>query len=84
MSRLLRIAYPGAWSHVMNRGRRVEHIFLDQLDYKVFVELLQETSEAWNIRIATFLMRKLRRDRLKEIGKVFKMDEQLAKSQEQT
>jgi len=54
MSRPLRIAYPGAWYHVMNRGRRAEYIFLDKLDYKVFVELLQETSEAWNIRIAAY------------------------------
>ena len=54
MARPLRIEYPGAWYHVMNRGRRAEYIFLDKLDYKVFVELLQETSEAWNIRIAAY------------------------------
>jgi len=54
MSRPLRIVYPGAWYHVMNRGRRAENIFLDKLDYKMFVELLQETSEAWNIRIAAY------------------------------
>jgi hypothetical protein len=40
MYRPLRIVYPGAWYHVMNRGRRAENIFLDKLDYKVFVELL--------------------------------------------
>ena len=50
MSRPLRIAYPNAWYHVMNRGHRAEKIFLDNLDYKAFVELLQETSEDWNVR----------------------------------
>ncbi len=49
MSRPLRIAYPNAWNHVMNRGRRAEKIFSDKLDYKAFVELLQETSEDWNV-----------------------------------
>ncbi len=56
MSRPLRIAYPNAWYHVMNRGRRAENTFLDKLDYEVFVELLQETSEAWNIQIAAYCM----------------------------
>ncbi len=28
MSRPLRIEYPGAWYHIMNRGRRSESIFL--------------------------------------------------------
>jgi putative transposase len=56
MSRPLRIAYPNAWYHVMNRGRRAEKIFLDNLDYKAFVELLQETSEDWNVRIAAYCL----------------------------
>jgi len=56
MSRPIRIAYPGAWYHVMNRGRRAENIYLDKLDYKAFAELLQETSEAWHIRIAAYCL----------------------------
>lgn len=56
MSRPIRIAFPGAWYHVMNRGRRSENIYLDKLDYKTFVELLQETSDAWNIRIAAYCL----------------------------
>lgn len=56
MSRPIRIAFPGAWYHVMNRGRRSENIYLDKLDYKAFVELLQETSDAWNIRIAAYCL----------------------------
>lgn len=56
MSRPIRIAYPGAWYHVMNRGRRAEDIFLDPHDYKAFAELLEETCEAWNIRIAAYCL----------------------------
>lgn len=56
MARPLRIAYPDAWYHVMNRGRRAEKIFIDTQDYQAFVELLKETSEAWNIRISAYCL----------------------------
>ena len=56
MSRPIRIAYPKAWYHVINRGRRAEDIFLEKFDYKMFVALLQETAEAWNIRIAAYCL----------------------------
>jgi putative transposase len=56
MSRPLRIEYPDAWYHVMNRGRRGEDIFSDEQDYVMFMELLKETSEMWNIRIAAFCL----------------------------
>jgi len=39
MSRPLRIEYPGAWYHIMNRGGRYEAIFEDKNDYSVFLEL---------------------------------------------
>ena len=45
MSRPLRTQYPGAWYHIINRGRRYENIFTDAKNYKVFVDLLKETSE---------------------------------------
>jgi len=56
MSRPIRVAFPGAWYHVMNRGRRAEDIYLDKLDYMAFIELLQETSATWNIRIAAYCL----------------------------
>ena len=56
MSRPLRIAYPDAWYHIMNRGRRAEEIFSDEADYLMFTELLKETSEMWNIRIAAYCL----------------------------
>lgn len=56
MARPLRIEYPDAWYHVMNRGRRAEHIFLEETDYKSFVELLMESVELWNFRIAAYCL----------------------------
>jgi putative transposase len=56
MSRPLRIEFPDAWYHVMNRGRRAEKIFIDSSDYKVFVDLLEDTAETWNIRIAAYCL----------------------------
>jgi putative transposase len=56
MSRPLRIEYPGAWYHVMNRGRRAEVIFPDVQDYAAFTVLLKATSEIWNIRIAAYCL----------------------------
>ncbi len=56
MPRPLRIEYPDAWYHIMNRGRRSENIFSDEKDYILFTELLKETSEMWNIRIASYCL----------------------------
>ncbi len=56
MSRPLRIEYPGAWYHVMNRGRRNEKIFADDMDYAMFVELLEDASEMWKVNIAAYCL----------------------------
>ena len=56
MSRPLRMEYPHAWYHVMNRGRRGEEIFSDQGDYDLFVKLLQESVQQWNVRLAAFCL----------------------------
>jgi REP element-mobilizing transposase RayT len=56
MSRPLRIEYPDAWYHVMNRGRRAEKIFLKKTDYPTFLELLIESAEIWNVRIAAYCL----------------------------
>jgi REP element-mobilizing transposase RayT len=42
MPRALRIEYPGAIYHVMNRGDRREPIFLDDVDHKKFLTTLAE------------------------------------------
>jgi REP element-mobilizing transposase RayT len=54
MVRPLRIEYPGAWYHVMTRGRRREQIFLEERDYQTFLDLLMESVELWNLRIAAY------------------------------
>ena len=54
MSRPLRIEYPGAWYHAMNRGRRLEKIFLNRKDYDTFLELLIEASKLWTVNVAAY------------------------------
>ncbi len=51
MARPLRIQYPGAIYHVMNRGDRREDIFVDDHDRKCFVETLGATCErtGWQV-----------------------------------
>jgi REP element-mobilizing transposase RayT len=43
MPRKLRIEYPGAIYHVMNRGNRREEIFRDEADRNRFLQTLGET-----------------------------------------
>ena len=56
MSRPLRIEFPGAWYHVMNRGRRSETIFSEKADYSEFLDLLIEISGIWNANIAAYCL----------------------------
>jgi len=56
MPRPLRIQYPDAWYHVMNRGRRGEKIFENKEDYRSFVDLLEELSEVFNVNIAAYCL----------------------------
>ncbi|MDZ7697401.1 MAG: hypothetical protein U5R49_10920 [Deltaproteobacteria bacterium] len=49
MSRPLRIEYPGAWYHVMNRGRRRKQVFRGKEDYLCFIDLLKKTSQMWQM-----------------------------------
>ncbi len=56
MSRPLRIEYPGAWYHVMNRGRRSESIYLDKQDFLMFIDLLIELNEIWNVNVAAYCL----------------------------
>ncbi len=55
MSRPLRITYPDAWYHVMNRARKDQKAFIGD-DYQMFLEILQETSEMFNVRIAAYCL----------------------------
>ncbi|MGA7877628.1 MAG: transposase, partial [Desulfoferrobacter sp.] len=56
MARPLRIEYPGAWYHVMNRGRRGEKIFWSDKDYEMFLAVLKETVAMWNLELSAFCL----------------------------
>ena len=56
MSRPLRIQYPGAWYHVMNRGRRSEEIYTADEDRETFVKVLHEAAELWNFNISAYCL----------------------------
>lgn len=56
MSRPLRIQYPDAWYHLMNRGRRREEVYSDASDYLSFIGLLCDASETFNVRIAAYCL----------------------------
>ncbi len=56
MARPLRIEYPGAWYHVMNRGRRREKIFTDSKDYELFIETLKEAVKMWNLSVSAYCL----------------------------
>lgn len=56
MSRPLRIEYPDAWYHVMNRGRRSEKVFFDKDDYQAFIQVLIESTEMWNLHISAYCL----------------------------
>jgi putative transposase len=51
MARKLRVEYPGAIYHVMNRGDRREAIFGDDTDRKLFLETLSQAGEktGWQV-----------------------------------
>ena len=52
----MRIEYPDAWYHVMNRGRRGEPIFLQREDYLTFIERLKETAAMWNLKVGAYCL----------------------------
>ncbi|HIQ37829.1 MAG TPA: transposase, partial [Desulfocapsa sulfexigens] len=56
MSRPLRIEYPGAWYHLMNRGRRGDGIFDERKDRETFITLLKEAANLWNVHISVFCL----------------------------
>jgi REP element-mobilizing transposase RayT len=51
MARKLRVQYPGAIYHVMNRGDRREPIFKDEEDHRRFLETLGQACEktGWQV-----------------------------------
>ena len=56
MSRPLRIQYPNAWYHVMNRGRRGEAVFQSKDDNQQFIDILHEAIELFSLRISAYCL----------------------------
>ena len=56
MSRPLRIEYPGAHYHVMNRGNARNNIFLIDDDYGMFLALLEESSKLFGAMILSYCL----------------------------
>lgn len=56
MSRALRIEYPNAFYHVMNRGAGRQRIYLIDDDYEMFLEALKESSKFYGIRAISYCL----------------------------
>lgn len=56
MARPLRIEYPGAFYHVMNRGQGGEEIFIGERDRRRFLHYLEKTVEQYSIVVHTFCL----------------------------
>lgn len=56
MTRQLRILYPGAWYHVMNRGANRQNIFLKKKHHKLFLDLLNKISSIYKIEIHAYCL----------------------------
>lgn len=56
MARPLRIQYPNAFYHVMNRGLGRQRTFLIDDDYQVFLETLKESARYFNVRVVCYAL----------------------------
>ena len=56
MARPLRIAFPGAVYHVMNRGSARQQIFLGHKDYETFLKTLAETHDLWGVDVFAYCL----------------------------
>lgn len=56
MARPVRIEYPGAMYHVMNRGNQRNQVFFTKDDYKLFLEKLSIFAEEYNIQVICYCL----------------------------
>ena len=56
MARPLRIQYPGALYHVMNRGGARQKIFVDRQDYQAFLKTIGEIHERWGVELFAYCL----------------------------
>ncbi|MBW1742575.1 MAG: transposase [Deltaproteobacteria bacterium] len=56
MARPLRVEYPGAFYHVINRGNAGEDLFRSKRDREKFLEYFEKTVEQFSIKIHTYCL----------------------------
>ncbi len=56
MTRPLRIEFPGAWYHVMNRGLARTRVFRRRRDYLEFLQLLNDAWARWGVEIHAYCL----------------------------
>jgi REP element-mobilizing transposase RayT len=56
MARPLRIEYPGASYHVVNRGNRREQVFHGEDDYLLFLERLSEYADLFDVEVCSYCL----------------------------
>ena len=56
MARPLRIEYPGAVYHVMNRGLARSLVFLDPTDYALFLQVVGEIHTLWGVEVLAYCL----------------------------
>ncbi len=56
MARPLRIEYPGAVYHVMNRGIAGQSVFRDPTDYELFLQVLGDTHTLWGVEVFAYCL----------------------------
>lgn len=54
MARPLRIEYPGAYYHVMNRGQSRRNIFMEDKGRQSFLDLLADIARLWKVEIFAY------------------------------
>ena len=56
MARPLRIEYPGAYYHILNRGNAGERIFVSHRDKEKFLEYLEKAVQRFSITVHTYCL----------------------------
>jgi putative transposase len=56
MARPLRIEYPGAYYHVMNRGQSRRSIFIEDQGRQTFLDLLADMARLWKVKIYAYCL----------------------------
>jgi len=56
MTRPLRIEYPDAWYHVMNRARKGQEAFATVEDCNSFIDIIKDAAEIFNMKITAYCL----------------------------